>query len=332
MTWTLVTGGTGTIGSELVRRLLREGRYVRVFSRDEGKQVEFQECLEREGFDIEQYRFFVGDIRDRGRLARAMGGVEVVYHLAALKHVTSCEYNPTEAVKTNIRGVRNVVDCAAEAGVKVLVNASSDKAAEPNNLMGATKLVGERLVTQANGYGGGCRFASLRFGNVLGSRGSVLPRWEASAREKGEIVVTDPNMTRFIMGVSLAVDLVLWATDCAGGEIFVRDMPSVQLGTLAAVWASRWEREHNLEYGALERRTVGSRAGETLHEKLITEEEAPRAVKMRGHFAILPNIAFATLDYSRYSGLEKLARPYSSDRGPLMSEKTLRETLEEWGC
>jgi len=323
--WVLVTGGTGTIGEQLVTRLLAAHRRVRIFSRDESKQSEMAGRLGKLGFEPSRWRMFIGDVRDADRLERALDGVSTVYHLAALKHVDSCEYNPIEAIRTNIVGVENLVRLCPKAGVRAVVSTSSDKAAEPNNLMGATKLVGERLITQANAYGRGCRFMSIRFGNVLGSRGSVLPRWREEVRHGRTVSVTDPRMTRFVMSPQEAVDLVLWATGGAGGEVFVRDMPVVRLEDLAACAVRAWASE------PVEIREVGPRPGETMHEKLITDEEVSRTVEVRGHYAILPNILFGHVDYSVYDKCPKLTAPYSSDRVEPLGRPVLQEWLKERG-
>ena len=328
MIWSLVTGGTGTIGSRLVLRLLKAKKRVRIFSRDEGKQVELEERLLRAGFPKERFRMFIGDVRDSDRLTRAMQGVSEVFHAAALKHVVSCEYNPSEAVETNIKGIQNLVKAASAAGVKSVVNMSSDKAAEPNNLMGATKLVGERIITQANAYGGGCRFMSLRFGNVMGSRGSVLPRWTESAKSEGLIRITNPRMTRFVMSIDEAVDLTLRASEeGAGGEIFIKDMLAVQLGVLAETWVKRWESFYN---GKLKTIEIGSREGETLHEQLITTEEVHRTIMCNGFFVITPNIIFKSVNYDHYVPDMCLADAYSSGGAKMLDAAEIRELLPAW--
>jgi UDP-N-acetylglucosamine 4,6-dehydratase len=327
--WTLVTGGTGTVGSELVRTLLRRERPVRVLSRDEGKLADLRLQLEAEGFSYERYRMFVGDVRDKDRLLRAMEGVSEVYHAAALKHVDSCEYNPYEAVKTNIQGVQNIAEAAAASGVKAVVSMSSDKAAGPNNLMGSTKLVGERLTTYANSYGRGCRFMSVRFGNILGSRGSVIPIWREQMRQ-GHIKVTDPRMTRYVMSVGQAVDLCLLASRGSGGEVFVLQMPVICLDTLARAMVSQFERNHNMPIGSIETKVVGARPGETLDETIVTDEEAPRTAACDGYYAILPNITFASLDYSTYKSHVRLSQArHSSDEQVLDTEGT-RRLMREW--
>ncbi len=296
----LVTGGTGTFGQTFVRYLLEEERVsaVRVLSRDELKQWEFQRRL-----PDERLRFFIGDVRDRDRLHRAFDGVDVVVHAAALKQVPSCEYNPFEAVKTNVLGAQNVIDAAIERGVERVVALSTDKAANPVNLYGATKLCAEKLFVQGNNYSGGhvTRFSCVRYGNVVGSRGSVVPLF-IEQRTNGWITVTDRRMTRFWVTVRQAVEFVKRSIETLqGGEVFVPRSPSVRIADLAEVIAPRSEV-----------REIGIRTGEKLHETLVTVEEAPRTVARDGMFVIRPEFApWSDAD----PGGEPLADPpYSSDR------------------
>jgi UDP-N-acetylglucosamine 4,6-dehydratase/5-epimerase len=326
--WALVTGGTGTVGTELVRTLLKQERHVRVFSRDEGRLAEMRESLNSLAANA---RFLVGDVRDRDRLMRAMEGVEEVYHAAALKHVDSCEYNPSETIKTNILGVQNIAECAAQSGVQAVVNMSSDKAAAPHNLMGATKLVGERLTAYANSYGRGCRFMSVRFGNILGSRGSVIPLWREQLRQ-GFIRVTDPRMTRYVMPVSQAVSLCqLAAKNGLGGEVFVLQMPVFQLGNLAKVVIAAYERRHGMDPGHVDMAIVGARPGETLDETIVTEEEAPRTAEKHGCYAILPNIVFASRDYEKAYGPMRLSKELNSSGEKILDVDETRRLMAVWG-
>lgn len=331
MTWTLVTGGTGDIGSLLVRMLLQRGESVRVLSRDQTRQLELRERLEREKVPAERYRFFLGDVRDRDRLERAFQGVQTVYHLAALKHVESCEYNVDETIKTNIQGALNVTDAAIACGVDRVIYSSSDKAAEPNSMMGASKLVAERVFTNANWHSK-CRFTAARFGNVIGSRGSVFPLWERQIKETGRIMVTDPAMTRFMMTSKQAVELLLAAGTLAGGEVIVRRMPAVKLDDLAAVFIDRFERTHNLERGSTKRDVIGARPGETTSEMIYTAEEATRTVTDGGYFYLLPPMKFGARDYSRYKDMPKVLVKAldSADEVPI-SREALRDLLVVWG-
>jgi len=256
--------------------------------------VEFEERFPK---TPELYRFFIGDVRDRDRLLRAMQGCMRVYHAAAMKHVDACEYNPQEAVKTNIAGVQNIIDCATAAGVEAVVSMSTDKAASPCNLMGTTKLVAERLVTQANAYGRGCRFMSVRFGNVLGSRGSVLPLWRRQMRESGEITITDPEATRFVMSIDMAVNFCLDAmSNGIGGEVFVSEMPVVRLAELAGAVIADFERKHDVK-NTVKRKITGLRPGESRHEIILSQEEAERTRCLGDKYVLLPNIMFTHLDH-----------------------------------
>ena len=271
----LITGGTGSFGRAFVRRLLDAGTEatLRIYSRDELKQYEMEQAF---GGDA-RLRFFLGDVRDRARLYRAMQGADVVIHAAALKHVPLCEYNPAEAVKTNILGAQNVIDCAIDAGVGRAVALSTDKAVNPVNLYGATKLCAEKIFVHGNAYAGvrATRFACVRYGNVVGSRGSVIPRFLEQA-ESGVLTLTDSRMTRFWISLDQAVDLVLLALEqMRGGEIFVPKIPSMRVVDLArAVAPDAMLKE------------IGVRPGEKLHEMLLTPEEAARARDHGSHFVI----------------------------------------------
>lgn len=272
----LVTGGTGSFGNAFTRLALEELpiRSLRVFSRDELKQWE----MERK-FQDDRLRFFIGDVRDRDRLYRAFDGVDVVIHAAALKQVPLCEYNPMEAIKTNIMGAANVIDAAIDRGVGQVMALSSDKAASPTNLYGATKLCAEKLFIQANSYVGShpTRFACCRYGNVLGSRGSVIPSF-LEERGKGVLTITDQRMTRYWVSLPQAAAFVRHRTeDMRGGELFVPKLPSVRIVDLAKAVAP----------GA-HLQTAGLRPGEKLAEILITEHEAPRTRELADHYIIEP--------------------------------------------
>ncbi|MDH3813896.1 MAG: UDP-N-acetylglucosamine 4,6-dehydratase (inverting) [Acidobacteriota bacterium] len=273
----LVTGGTGSFGRRFVATMLRHYSPLKliVFSRDELKQHEMRVS----GYDDPRLRYFIGDVRDRERLRRAMQGVEVVVHTAALKQVPACEYNPIEAVVTNIEGGRNVIEAALDTGVKRVIALSTDKAVNPVNLYGATKLVSEKLFVQANAYRGEgpARFSCVRYGNVVGSRGSVIPLF-LSQRESGKLTLTDPRMTRFWITLDQGVRFVI---DCIermhGGEVFVPKIPSMNIMDLATAIAPQCEIEE-----------IGIRPGEKLHEVLISEDEARQAVELDDSFIIQP--------------------------------------------
>lgn len=272
----LVTGGTGSFGRKFVRYVLDNfsPRRVIVFSRDELKQFE----MDRE-FDDPKLRFFIGDVRDRDRLYRAFGGVDYVVHAAALKQVPACEYNPFEAVKTNILGAQNIIEAAIDCGIKRVVALSTDKAANPVNLYGATKLCSDKLFISGNSYAGGrdTRFCVVRYGNVIGSRGSVIPLFK-KMRETGVITVTDPRMTRFWITLEQGVRFVLDSMDrMQGGEIFVPKIPSMRVTDLAEAVAPGCRHEY-----------IGIRPGEKLHEVMIPEDDARNTIEMDQFYVIKP--------------------------------------------
>jgi UDP-N-acetylglucosamine 4,6-dehydratase len=273
----LITGGTGSFGRRCARILLDEyspNRLI-IFSRDELKQHE----MRVEGFEHPSLRYFIGDVRDVARLRRAMVGVHVVIHAAALKQVPACEYNPIEAIQTNVDGAKNVIEAALDSRVHRVLALSTDKAVNPVNLYGATKLVSEKLFVQANAYRGGdpIRFASVRYGNVVGSRGSVIPLFRAQ-RKSGKITVTDARMTRFWLTLTQGVHFVLRSIEkMQGGEVFVPKIPSMKVTDLAEAIAPGCEMVN-----------VGIRPGEKLHETLVSEDEARHSVELEDSFVIAP--------------------------------------------
>jgi UDP-N-acetylglucosamine 4,6-dehydratase len=274
----LVTGGTGSFGNRFVAGLLRDHqpRRLVVFSRDELKQSEMQARLRHPAL-----RFFLGDVRDRERLVRAMHGVDVVVHAAALKQIPACEYNPFEAILTNVMGAKNVIDAAIDTGVKRVLALSTDKAVSPVNLYGATKLCAEKLFVQANTYGHprGTSFACVRYGNVVGSRGSVIPLFQAQ-RADGRVTVTDPKMTRFWITLEEGVRFVMRCLQAMhGGEIFVPRLPSARILDLVEAVAPGCRVEF-----------VGIRPGEKLHEVLVSEDEARQALALPGMYVIEPTM------------------------------------------
>lgn len=273
----LITGGTGSFGKRFTGVMLKEfhPKKLIIFSRDELKQHEMRVA----GFDHESLRYFIGDIRDRERLKRAMKGVDVVVHAAALKQVPACEYNPIEAVATNIEGTKNIIDAALDANVKKVFGLSTDKAVNPVNLYGATKLVSEKLLIQANAYRGegNTRLSCVRYGNVVGSRGSVIPLFRAQRRE-GQVTVTDARMTRFWITLDQGVRFVIHCIEqMHGGEVFVPKLPSMNLIDLANAIAP-----------GCKVREIGIRPGEKLHEALLSEDEARHSVEFDTMFVIRP--------------------------------------------
>src|SRR5438128_7335022 len=274
----LVTGGTGSFGRKFVEVMLRECHPEKliVFSRDELKQHDMRTT----GFDDPTLRYFIGDVRDAQRLERALSGVSVVVHAAALKQVPACEYNPFEAIQTNIIGGRNVIDAAINQGVRRILALSSDKAVNPINLYGATKLCAEKMFVQANAYAGAqdTRFSCARYGNVVGSRGSVIPIF-MEQRARGRVAITDPRMTRFWITLDQGVRFVIRSIEqMHGGEIFVPKIPSMKLLDMAQAIAPDCQID-----------CIGIRPGEKLHEVLLSEDESRNAVETDDMFVIQPS-------------------------------------------
>ncbi|MEO8842374.1 MAG: UDP-N-acetylglucosamine 4,6-dehydratase (inverting) [Kofleriaceae bacterium] len=272
----LITGGTGSFGKRFVATALERLQLKRlvVFSRDELKQYEMQQH-----HDVEELRYFLGDVRDPDRLHRAFDGIDVVIHAAALKQVPAAEYNPFEAIKTNVIGAENIVNAAIDHGVKRVIALSTDKAANPINVYGATKLCSDKLFVAGNVYAGArdTRFAVVRYGNVVGSRGSVIPFFMAR-RKTGTIPITDPRMTRFWITLQMGVDFVIDCLECMhGGELFVPKIPSMNIMDLAAAIAPDCKHE-----------IVGIRPGEKLHEVMVPEDDARNTVVLEDRYVILP--------------------------------------------
>jgi UDP-N-acetylglucosamine 4,6-dehydratase len=273
----LVTGGTGSFGKkfiEILNELKSPGKII-IFSRDELKQHE----MRMKGFDQDNLRYFIGDVRDQERLRRAMEGVNIAVHAAALKQVPACEYNPMEAIKTNIIGTSNVVEAALDKGVKKVLALSTAKAVNPVNLYGASKLEAEKLVIQSNSYAGGreTRFSCVRYGNVVGSRGSVVPKF-IQQRDNGKLTITDERMTRFWLTLEQGVDFVIRCIEeMHGGEVFVPKIPSTKIVDLAKAIAP----DAKLEF-------VGIRPGEKIHEVLISEDEARTTIELENKYIVQP--------------------------------------------
>jgi len=279
----LITGGTGSIGSEVVRRLLfREPELLVILSRDDSKHFYFQQELG----DRNDVTFIIGDVRDRESLSRAFQlNIDVVIHAAALKHVLICEQNPTEAIKTNILGTQNVIDLAKENGVEIVLMVSTDKAVNPTSTMGASKYVAEKLTIDGN-TNGETKCACVRFGNVLGSRGSVIPTLVKGIKERGSIWISDENVTRFAIPIPEAADLVLDSLEyCQGGEIFVLKMNSFSLSQLIRV-ISRME----IAAGGFDIDVRGLIRAEKLHEDLVTSDELARLYETDTHYIIAPPV------------------------------------------
>jgi len=314
----LVTGGTGSIGREIVHQLLKyEPEVIRIYSRNENNQFNFQQQL-GERRDV---RFLLGDVRDKERLMRACDYIDVIFHAAALKHVPFCEYNPFEAVKTNVIGTQNLIDVALEQEVERVIAINTDKSVSPINTMGATKLLSEKLITAANKYKGRRRtvFATVRFGNVIGSSGSVLPLFIDQIKKGGPITITDPAMARFVMTIPQAVTLVLKAAARAqGGEVFILKMPALKIVDLAA---AACEELKDGKSGDIEFKHVGRRPGEKIEEELLTAEERPYTREEDDMFIFDP--FGEVIDHERKS--------FATDNIKLMSKDEIRVYLRENG-
>jgi len=322
----LITGGTGSIGSEIVRQLLQyKPESVRIYSRSEHEQFMLKQELGA-GTGV---RFFIGDIRDAVRLERAVRGVDIIFHAAALKHVPSCEYNPFEAVQTNVVGSQNLVNAAIDNEVENVISISTDKAASPINVMGATKLLSEKIVTSAMHYKGEHRtvFSCVRFGNVLGSRGSVLTLWQRQLENNLPLTITDPKMTRFVMSIPNAVKLVFNALKrTRGGEVFILKMPVVKLGDLAEVVVEEYAKTMGLDPEKFTFKIIGVRAGEKMYEVLMTEEEALFAVETEDMFIVLPYAEKkGKLTYPGAASVKQ--RKYDSRNEPILAKERIAGLL-----
>ncbi|MCK4666977.1 polysaccharide biosynthesis protein [Candidatus Dependentiae bacterium] len=324
----LITGGTGSIGSEIVRQLLKyKPKTIRIYSRDEYKQYMMRQEMKK----YRNLRYLIGDVRDKERLMMAMENIDIVYHTAAIKHVPIAEYNPFETVKTNVIGTQNVVDCALAQGVKLFIGISTDKAAEPVNVMGATKLLGEKIITSAMFYKGSKKtiFSSVRFGNVLGSRGSVIPLFINQIKKGGPVTVTDPEMTRFFITIPNAVQLIFKATKLtSGGEVFILKMPVIKLGDLVDVLIKYCAPQFGFKSKDIKVKIINPRPGEKHFELLLTEIESQFAVETTDMYIILPHPEFKVSlkqgNLKLYNTKKLQMREYSSRGIPLNKNQIMR--------
>lgn len=324
----LVTGGCGSIGSELVEHLLDENPdTVRIIDSDEAALFGLQQQ-----YDDDRLRFLLGNVRDRDRLSMAMRDIDTVFHAAALKHVGLNEYNPFETIKTNVEGTQNVVRTALEQEARKVVAISTDKASNPVSVMGATKLLSERLVIAANTYKGKreTKFGCVRFGNVLYSNGSVVPLFKQQIEAGGPVTVTDPEMTRFVMPTSEAIDLVLRAHDrLIGGETYVFKMPSFCVGDLASTMIDQYAQESGYDPDEIELEVTGPRPAERTHEKLISADEVGTAWELGEMFAILPQIDVPAYDVGDSLSGKPVESEYTSADQEPMSRAELLAILED---
>ncbi len=300
----LITGGCGSVGSELVSRILNEEpSIVRVLDTDEAALFNLQSQYEED----DRLRFLIGDVRDRDRLEMAVEGIDVIFHAAALKHVGLTEYNPFEAVQTNVQGTQNLIRVALEEEVDSFVTISTDKASNPVSVMGATKLLSERIVIAANTYKGNrnTEFGVVRFGNVLGSSGSVVPIFMKQIRNGGPVTVTSPEMTRFIMPLEKAADLVLQAHEkMTSGEVFVLKMPVFKVADLAEAMVDRYSQDFGYTREEIDIDVTGMRPAERMHEKLISKDESLNAKELKEMYVILPQINVPGYEAANYSNAD----------------------------
>lgn len=321
----LVTGGTGSFGKAFVRTVLKRYPNVRrlvIYSRDELKQFEMQELFSRSEYPA--LRYFLGDVRDQDRLRRALEGIDIVVHAAALKQVPAAEYNPFECIKTNVLGAQNVIDACLENQVERVVALSTDKAAAPINLYGATKLCSDKLFVAANNIRGArdIRFSVVRYGNVMGSRGSVIPFFVAR-KDSGVLPITDPRMTRFNISLQDGVEMVLWSIENArGGEVLVPKIPSYRIGDVASAVAPDAKQE-----------VIGIRPGEKIHEEMITASDSFNTVDMGDYYAILPMSGEYTMEqYCEKNGGKPVTPGFAYDSGSnpdFLSVDQLRELIDK---
>ncbi len=316
----LVTGGCGSIGSNLVRRLFEfDPRVIRIFDNNEAGLYELQQDLLSN-----KIRVLIGDLRSKHRVNRAVEGVDILFHAAALKHVPLCEYNAFEAVQTNVNGTQNVIDAALDHEIDKVMLISTDKAVNPRNVMGATKLLAERLTISANYYKGSRKtaFSCVRFGNVLNSSGSVVPLFAKQMRERRCITITDTSMTRFVMIISQAVDLILRATmRMRGGEIFVLKMPAVNITDLVRAVIAELGPSCGVTPEDVVIKCIGKRPGEKIHEELMTEDEAQHATETDGLYVIDLG--------SRDAQTDSPKADYTSNFSTRLSEDEIRKILRE---
>ena len=326
----LVTGCCGTVGSELVSQLLEDYAVRELVGLDNNESELF---FAQQRYSDRPAHFFLADVRDQQRLMRLFSGVDIVFHAAAFKHVVLCEVSPFEAVQTNINGVQNVILAATENRVKTVVFTSSDKAVNPTNVMGTSKLMGERLMTAANSNlrGGPSAFISTRFGNVLGSRGSVIPIFREQIRKGGPVTITDKQMTRFIMSIRQAVQLVIDSVDLArGGEVFVTKMPVIRILDLAEVMIAELAAKYGHSPADIRIDIIGSKPGEKQYEELMTAEEVRRCVELERYFVVKPAFTSLYRDVAyAYPGAVNgvVDRPYHSANEPALSKDQLRRFL-----
>ncbi len=329
----LITGACGTVGKELVRQLLEEFQIGELVALDNNESELF--FLEQRFLKHGNSNFFLADIRDRDKVARKMKQIDIVFHTAAYKHVILCERSPFEAVRTNIIGVQNIINAATENRVEKVIFTSSDKAVNPSSVMGTSKLMGERLMTAANSNNrvDGPVFSSTRFGNVLGSRGSVIPIFREQIKKGGPITLTDNQMTRFIMSIKEAVRLVVESAVLAcGGEVFVTKMPVIRIKDLAEVMIEELAVDYEYKPENISIDIIGTKPGEKMYEELMSAEETRRSRELKRYFAVIPAFRgiYRNIKYEYPSELsDNVTNPYNSENEQPFSKKELVDFLNK---
>ena len=326
----LITGGGGSIGRALIPNFLdRDSEVIRVLDNNEPDLAAIQRTI-----DDKRCRFLLGDVRDRDRLDRAMEDIDIVVHTAAMKHVGISEYNPFESVKTNVLGVQNVIDAAIDADVNKVVFTSSDKAVNPANTMGTTKLLGEKLMTAGNKHKGreDLFFTSVRFGNVIASSESVIPIFKDQIQKGGPVTITDPEMTRFFLSYNDVVDLIIGALEHAkGGEVFLKKMNAIRIEDLADVMIDILAPQYGYNPSDIATKVIGRRVGETYHEHIMTTTEAKRTAENESMYAIMPETG--QNGYLDHGGLEKFWEAeditLSSENAQMLSQKEVKNLLQQ---
>ena len=330
----LITGACGTIGSELFRILCEDYDYdpKEIVGIDNNESALF--FMDQQYFDNLKTRFYLADVRDLSKMNRVLNKIDIVFHTAALKHVELCERSPFEAIQSNIHGVQNIIQAALENNVEKVIFTSSDKAVNSTNVMGTSKLMGERLITAANNnhFGSETIFASTRFGNVLGSSGSVIPVFHGQIKNGGPVTLTDDRMTRFVMSINSAAKLVLdSATIAQGGEVFITKMPVIKIADLARVMIEELSRKYGFNAGDIQIKEIGIKPGEKLYEELMSNEETHRAIELEKYFSILPAFRgiYQDIEYN-YQDIvsHTVTNPYVSAEEKAISKDELRAFLE----
>jgi FlaA1/EpsC-like NDP-sugar epimerase len=326
----LITGICGTVGSELLRQVLAESP-LSIVGIDNNESDLFM--LSEQYRDFPNLHFYIGDVRDRDKLMRKMSKIDIVLHAAALKHVILCEKSPRDAIQTNVLGTQNIIDAAIANHVGRVIFTSSDKAVNPTNVMGTSKLMGERMITAANAHrnGDGPIFSSARFGNVLGSRGSVIPLFKKQIEAGGPVTLTDTEMTRFVMTLQQAVSLVMESVFLAqGGEVFVTKMPVMRIAEMAAIMITELAPRYGHDPKNIELRVIGSKAGEKFYEELMNEEEIRRTVELEKYFVVIPAFTsvYEKIEYVYPGALRTgVDRPYNSAVEKPLGRSALRNYL-----